>query len=140
MDVEGSGIASIGAWLAYLERVNEEKNKKKSNSGVKWLKNLLTTLEAGAKEAAAEGELGSAANDVDDLGETEAERDARLGPHATQVEYARLVYEEVALLGGDGGKLDKEELVEAHGGDFKLFEQAINFPCSMRCLLNLRLP
>ena len=116
LDVDGSTGFSIEEWLEYLIKTHLAKSKTKVERGDKWLHTLLHTIRRGCGLKVAEEE-----EDEDD---EEEEVLQRVGLTSAMLIEAGRVFSLIAALQGseDPDVMSKDQLVQAQGADFKIYE------------------
>lgn len=144
LDADGDGNVTIEEWLSYLTAMHGKKEAKNRKSADQWLNQILHTLHAhckGDKAKAARHDDAREAAEADlpeeerpgnpEIPEEEPDLPTPESLTAHQLEDAGRVYGLVAQrdasLSGDPGLLYKEELVAAHGGEYRKFRK---LPCS----------
>jgi len=95
--------------------------------GDKWLAGMLSTLETGC--------------DILDLSmfqESPEEAALRTGPTPQAMAFARNIFKGICRMPGPGGAvITKDQLVQAHRGDFKIFEKVKHIRRRPMCVANL---
>ena len=108
LERSGDGTVDREEWHRYLKEEHARRGEKKATKGDQWFKSLMRSLRRGCGM---------------ELEEETEEEQARDGLLDRQIAECEEVYTLVAGLLEDDGRLHKEELVKAHGGDYRVFEK-----------------
>ena len=114
MDKDNSGLVTNDEWREWLIDVYNEKGEKK---GGKWMHHLLDTLTANVNENKAEKEAEAAKKAAEEKAAADAA--ARKAEMEALFKKAHDVFVMTAAIDGEGETMTKDELVQAHKGDFK---------------------
>jgi hypothetical protein len=108
IDIAQSGTVQPEAWAVFLEKVHAEKGQKKIERGDRYFSTLMFTLRRGC------GLVEETEDKVEE--EAVAATAERTGPTDSDIAHAEYVYDLMASMGQDDGKLSLEEIVAAQGG------------------------